>query len=613
MKPDSTEDSVAHELTFVHLFKRLWPYLRRYKLRLLFIILLVVSFTLVGRSLPLVFGYAVDHGIKTKNQSTLIHIATLFLFLQILRSTLSLLQSFTIQDLGHRVLYSLRHRLVCHILNLPITYYDKTPSGRIMTRVTNDVYSLGELFSQGFSAIFINIFEIITLFLTLTYVSAPLTAILSVLIPPLLWSTRQLSRKIRIDFGSTKRKLAQINSFTAETINGLKVVQLFNQGSATMHSFNQLSSDYKNCQLKTVRLFATLWPVVEAFNMGSLILTITVGAVLKNVLSLSPGQLAAFVLLVQGFFRPLRSILEKYNQLQNSLASADRVFQLFDQTVEQVTKIESIHPTERDTKIHQIENKSYSGELIFQQVSFSYTDEKSVVIKNLNLKIEAGKSVALVGRTGSGKTTLISLVQKLYTPQTGQILLDGVPLSQIETHQLRSKIGVVLQDNFMFKGTVAENVSLFNSKISRKKIEQALQLACCEKLLNSHVGGLDAKIDERGSNLSVGERQLIAFARVLAFNPDILILDEATANIDSVHEKYIQNAIREIIKGRTSLIVAHRLSTIQYCDQIILLNQGEILEKGSHLQLMQSQGAYAELVKIQFQDTNPTKQALAIS
>lgn len=582
------EDNVAHELTFRHLFTRLWPYLRIYPGRLCLIAFLVVFYTAAGRALPLLFGYAVDQGVKTGLTDVIIQIAVLFGLCELARAGFAFLQSYNIQSLGNQVLFDIRERLIRHVQNLSASFFDRTSSGRVMTRVTNDVHSLGELFSQGFTVIFINIFEMFTIFVALMAISARLTFVLICMVPPLLWACNRISRMIRVRFGAAKRRLAMINAFTAESIGGIKVLQLFNQGQVSRQHFDRLSGEYKDFQLQTVKLFATLWPVVEGFNVGTVAATLLLGGYFGIALGLSAGQLAAFVLLVQGFFKPLRGILEKYNQLQNSLASADRVFQMFDVPVESQAGVP-------------LKNSKLNGEIEFRHVTFSYPGQNKPAIRDVSFKIQAGQSVALVGRTGSGKTTIISLVQRLYDTLAGQILIDGQDINTLKPQELRQRLGVIQQDNFMFRGTIADNISLANPKISRETIEKSAQLAHCEQLVAHHNLGLNAQVEERGANLSVGERQLIAFARVLAFNPDILILDEATANIDSVHESLIQEATSIAMQGRTSLIIAHRLSTVLHCDRIILMSDGKILEEGSHLALMQKRGAYYDLYQAQTQ------------
>jgi ATP-binding cassette, subfamily B, multidrug efflux pump len=586
MKPGFLiEDNVASELTFRRIFTRLWPYLKVYAKQLWFIVPLVLIYTIVGRSLPLIFGYAVDDGIKVGNWQVVKTIALIFLFLQISRGLMAYLQSLFIQRLGNRVLFDIREKLIRHVQHLSTSYFDKTSSGRLMTRVTNDVHSLGELFSFGFASIFISVIEIGSIVVTLISLSWPLTVVAILLLPVLAWITAKLSHIIRHRFGAAKRRLAMINSFTAESISGMKVMQLFDRTDESQKIFNRLSGEYKSLQLSTVRIFATLWPVIEAFNVGTIAATLLVGGAFREQLNLSAGQLAAFVLLIQSFFKPLRSILDKYNQLQNSLASADRVFQLLDVEIE--------------NQKGQFLNGRIRGKIQFRDVRLLYPGKATPALDQISLEIKPGESVALVGRTGSGKSSLISLVQRLYAPTEGHVLIDDLPIQSLQAQSLRSRIGVVQQDNFIFKGTIADNIGLMNPAISRERVARAAEQAHCGRLLVTHEGGLDARIEERGANLSMGERQLIAFARVLAFDPDILILDEATANIDSSHERLIQEATAQAINGRTSLIVAHRLSTILHCDRIVLLSDGRIIESGSHQVLMKLRGKYWELYNAQ--------------
>ena len=576
-----TEDNVALELTFKKLFAKLWPFLRRYPTGLVTSLALVLAFVSVGRLLPFLFAYAIDKGIRGHQAEIIAQVALAYLLLESTRAVLSFWQSRQIQRLGNLVLFEIRSRLLSHVQSLPISYFEKNPSGRTVTRVTNDVFALGELFSQGFASIFVNLVEMLSIFASLMVISWRMTSVIVLILPALLGICLHLSRRIRIQFGAAKRKLAMINAFNAEAFSGIKVLQLFDRTEEARGAFNDLSEEYRKLQLSTVRLFALLWPTIEAFNLFTLAVALLVGAYLHQNHGLSIGQLTAYILLLQSFFKPLKNILERYNQLQNSLASADRVFHLLDEPEEIKAGVKPAPGRLR-------------GEIVFSNVSFRYNEKAPYALRDIQLRIGGGQSVALVGRTGSGKSTMIALLQKFYELTEGEIFIDGLRLRDLAPAELRRRLGVVQQDGFVFSGTLESNITLHDPEITRERAEKAAEKAQCQEVLRQH-GGLQGKVLERGSNLSSGERQLLAFARVLAFDPDILILDEATANIDSVSERAIQKATEEVTRGRTSIIIAHRLSTILHCDLIVVLDGGHIVERGRHEELLARKGHYYEL------------------
>jgi ATP-binding cassette subfamily B multidrug efflux pump len=588
MEPSYFKDEkIKRTMTLKDIFWKMWPYLSRHPRKIVFVVTTVVLYVAVGRSLPLLFGYAIDEGIKKNHLTVIYWVAGIYLGFEMIRSLLSFCQSYFIQKLGNVTLFDLRQTLIRHVQLLPNSFFDKTPVGRTVTRITNDMAALGDLFAQGFTSFFVNGLEIASILIALCFISFPLTLLTLLVAPIIVWLSLKISRSLREVSQDAKKVLSSINSFTAESLNGMKVLQLFNKTGESRGAFKGMSFRYRDLQLKTVRMFALLWPLLEGFNVGTVATALFFGAYFRSSLDLSVGELSAFILLLQSFFPPFRVILERYSQMQNSLASADRVFEMLDEKIETTPE-----PTEK---------LRLNGQVTFLDLSFQYDTEAPRVLKNINLKIGRGESVALVGRTGSGKSTMIALLQKMYPIVAGDIRIDDISIRDINNQDLRSHIGVVQQDNFIFRGTIASNIRLDNPAISDETVQRAAELTGCLDILQKRRGGLNAVVEEGGANLSAGERQLIAFARVLAFNPDIFILDEATANIDSESELKIQQATDVITRNRTSIIIAHRLSTIKNCDKIVLLSHGEILETGSHHQLLQKNGAYAELYRSQFE------------
>jgi ATP-binding cassette subfamily B multidrug efflux pump len=581
------EEKQVSSLRLDTLVKRMTPYLAKRKANVVGVLILVLAFVAVGRALPILFGYAIDEGIKKQQLEVIYSIAGLYLGFESMRSILAFAQSYFMIKLGNSSLFDLREDLIRHVQHLPVQFFDKNPIGRTVTRLTNDIAALGELFAQVFTSLFVNTLEIASILLALALISVPLTLITVLVTPVVVLVGVILSKRIRLVYKDAKRILSTINAFTAESINGMKVLRLFNELRSSRNFFHSLSGQYKNMQLASVELYAMLWPLLEGFNVAVVATALFFGAYFRESLGLSVGEITAFILLLQSFFRPVRNILERYTQMQNSLASADRVFALMAQAEESYEGLAF--------------EKKLAGKVELKDLSFRYSSEDPMVLKNINLTIEPGQSVALVGRTGSGKTTIISLLQKLYPYEFGKIFVDGMELGNLAPNSIRSKIGVVQQDNFIFKGSVASNIRLDNPSLSNEDVRRAAAQTGCLSLLEKRSDGLDSKIEEGGSNLSVGERQLIAFARVLAFDPDIFILDEATANIDSESELKIQRATEVVTRNRTSIIIAHRLSTIRNCDKIVVLSDGEILEAGSHEELLRHNGKYNDLYRSQFE------------
>lgn len=591
------EDIIKTTVTYPIMFKRLWPYTRRHPWMFLSVILIILVLTGISRLIPYIIGYAIDHGVVAKDISLFKTIALVYLGLEFSRTILSFSQTYLFQVLGNRVVYYLRADLIRHTQNLPLQYFNKTPTGRTVTRIANDVSALGDLFTDGVINIFINAVTLIAIIIAMSLISAKLTLITLAAAPLFVFAAVKLSNRIRDILREQKKKLSNINSFLAENLNGIKVVQLYNRVPKNLKIFQDLSDDYRNSNIESVKAYAAMFPIMNCFTAVTISAAMYFGGWLSSENALSIGAVVAFMMNAQDFIPPLRDILEKYQQFQNSLTSAERIFTLLDEPAEsEITGAEEV------SQLH--------GEVSIRNLNFRYEEHLPLVLKNININIRAGESIALVGRTGSGKSTFISLLQRFYDAPVNTITIDNKPLESITRHAIRSHIGVVQQDNFIFRGTIADNVSLGDPTMTLDIVERALSQTGYLELLQRTGRGLQSPVEERGANLSVGERQLIAFARILAFNPDIFILDEATANIDSESELILQKATHEVMKSRTSIIIAHRLSTVRECDRIVVLKDGEIIEVGPHAELMQLQGVYYQLASTGLGEaTKPAKDA----
>jgi ATP-binding cassette subfamily B multidrug efflux pump len=585
---DQREDKVRVGTSVREILVRLWPYFMRRKLSFFGSILAVATGVAASRYAVILFGQVIDNGIKRNDRDYLL-LATGGYFLLLLTSTLTdYIQMRVFGQLGNGVLFELRSELIRHVQDLPISFFDRTPSGRIVTRLTNDLVALGEVFTQGLINVFAALISMTGIIIAMLYISVKLTFLTLLIGPPLGFIIWKLSRQVFEAQRASKAKLAAINAFVAENVGGMRILQLYGRVGRNSARFSSLSNDYRQDMMNQVKSYALLWPVVSLFNGTSVAIALFFGGRMVMGDSISIGMLVAFSMNVRAFIDPLNMILDKYQVVQNSVSGAERVFTLQDERVEQ------------ESAGHLSPGERLRGDVEFRNVSFRYRDELPLAIDGISLKIEPGQSVALVGRTGSGKSTSIALMQRLYDVSSGEILIDGQPIAAYPRKFLRSRIGVVQQDTFMFRGTVSENIGLADPTMSRERILRAAAGARLSEFLRSHAGGLDAKVEERGANLSFGERQLIAFARILAFDPDILILDEATANIDSHTEQLIQEATRKVRQGRTSLMIAHRISTIMDCDKIIVLDKGQVTEEGTHAELYALNGIYRKLCDAQF-------------
>lgn len=547
-------------------------YSKPYKIALILLVVYILFFIISGRLIPLIFGWAVDYGIKEGNKDFIYLCGFGLIASNAVRAILSFVISYQFRFIGQDILYKIRRDLLDHVQKIKITYFDKNASGRIVTRIANDTKSLGDLFADGLSGAFINLIEIASILLSLFFISWPMALAVVVILPPVIWGALILSELVRKQFILIKSKLSHINAFSAENLNGIEVLQLYGGEQGTVKNFNLSVDEYRDLQLKAVTYFALLWPLVEFFQVFSVLVSLVVGFYLLNSDLITIGQIGAFILMLQGFFRPLRFILEKYNQIQNGVTSSQRIIRLFDEKTESFMESSLYRELQvsEDRPIIQVKN-----------LNFAYK-ENQLVLKDISFKIPAHSKTAIVGRTGSGKTTLVSLLQGFY--ESDSIKVYGTSIKDIPIAKLREKLLVVRQDEFIFKGTVESNIAIGSKdqKVSREKLATTLKSVG----LNLQ---LESEIDEMGANLSAGEKQLIALARVMVYDPEIIILDEATSHIDSLSEKKVLKAFDKVLEGRTSIVIAHRLTTVLKADQILVLQDGRLVEMGSPKDLIADQ------------------------
>lgn len=568
------------------LVKRFLPYLNRWRLHFLAAVILVFAGTLVQISLPLILGKAVDQGLKQKNHESLIWFVTIYAAGHLVFFLISAARNWILQYTGQKVLHDLRNSLFSHLQMLPVSFFDRTPTGRLVTRVTNDVATLAELFSSALINVSGEILVVVGTGAMMLGLNFKLGAAALLTSPILFLSAWFLKVKMRETFRLARAKLAMLNGVIAENISGMSIIQIYNQEKAREKKFDRMNSELKEAELDSVFYNSFFFPAVTIVNAITMSIVVIYGGYLVETSSISIGLLVAFIAYTQAFFDPVRQISEKISIFQSSMASAERVFSLMDEDAEE----DIDEGTEFKTLAQGIE---------FKDFSFSYSPEKPI-IKELNLLINKGERIAIVGHTGAGKTTLASLLKRFYDYSEGAIIIDGVELKNYSKSSVRRKISLIQQDVTIFSGNIKDNIFLEEGSFNEEKMLAIIEDLQMQSLLDHLPEGLETEIFERGTNLSAGQRQLIAFSRALATDPEVLILDEATSSVDSETEAIIQRAVLRLTSNRTSLIIAHRLSTIQNCDRIVVLHNGRLVEQGTHNDLLLAHGHYHKLYELQF-------------
>ena len=572
------------------LFRRIMRVSKPHIHLLIYGLFLTFSLAFLSPLRPYIIGKLVGEYVRLSDEESLFYGALLVVAILIVESLMLIAVSYLSSDLGQRVVKDLRNQLFRHITKLKLRYFDQKPIGMLVTRSVSDMETIAEIFSQGILVIAGDLLKLTGVLCFMFYINWKLTLIVLIPIPILLISTRIFKNAIKTSFQEVRKQISGLNSFVQEHITGMNIVQIFSREGVEARKFSKINSAHKKAHIKGIMAYSIFFPVVEILSATSVALL-----VLFCIWSISYGgvdygtvttEMMSFVLYVNMLFRPIRMLADRFNTLQMGMVGSARVFELLD-TKEYIFQNDYLKP------------ESFNGNIKFNNVHFSY-DDKASVFKGLTFEVNAGETVAIVGPTGAGKTSLINLISRYYEFQKGTILLDDYNIRNLDLDVLRSKIAVVLQDVFLYNTSILENITIGNRNISREQVIESAKKVGVHEFIMQLPKGYDFEVKERGGLLSSGQRQIIAFIRAYVYQPQLLILDEATSSIDSLSEEFIQNATEEITKSRTSIIIAHRLSTIQNADCIFVMDQGQIVEQGKHRELLKKKGKYFELYKNQF-------------
>jgi ATP-binding cassette subfamily B protein len=605
------EEEVLGKAYDARLMRRLLGYLRPHKWYVAGALLALIGDAVFQLAPPYLVKVAIDRYIAQGDLAGLNGIAFVYLGVLIASFALEYAQTYMMQMIGQRIMYDMRMQIYSHLQKLDLSFYDRNPVGRLMTRVTTDVDVINDLFTSGVVAAFGDLFMLLGIMVTLLWMDWRLALLTFSVLPLILVLAQWFRRNVRESYRKVRLRIARINAFLNEHINGMATVQLFRREQLNFARFEAINAEHRDANVEQIFYYAVFLPAVEFFAAiaTALILWFGGGFVINGTLTL--GSLVAFILYAGRFFRPISDMSEKFNTLQAAMASSERIFQLLDTAV----AIQSPEPGLRSPEpaAGGLEPAGRKGHIVFDDVSFAYNADKAraadhleYVLRNVSFEVKPGERVGIVGATGAGKSTLISLLLRFYDVTSGRILIDGSDIREMDLAELRKLFGLVLQDVHLFSGTIAGNIRLGNDLIDEAKVRDAARAVHAHRFIEALNGGYGAPVAERGATLSVGQKQLLSFARALAFDPSVLILDEATSSVDTETELLIRDALRVLMSGRTTLAVAHRLSTIQDMDKILVFHRGKLRESGSHQRLLSMRGIYYKLFQLQYKSASAT-------
>jgi ATP-binding cassette subfamily B multidrug efflux pump len=606
------DDDVLGRAYDGRLMRRLLTYLRPYRGQVLVAVVAIIGHSALDLAPPYLTKIVIDRYIPVGDLEGLGTIAALYLVALMASFLLEYLQTWTMQLIGQRIMFDLRMQLVAHLHRLDLRFYDRNPVGRLMTRLTTDVDVLNELFTSGVVSVFGDVFTLIGIMAVLIWMDWRLALAAFSVLPLIAAITQWFRVNARESYRTVRTWIARINAYLQERITGMATVQLYRRESRDYETFDEIDRRHRDANVQSIFYYAVFYPAVELVGALAASLILWVGGariIADGGDMLTLGSLVAFLQYSQRFFRPISDLSEKFNILQGAMASSERIFGLLDTSVEITTNSQRPTPNVQiptpnvlaDPDAHR-GRWAGPGVIRFENVSFAYV-EGEPVLKNVSFEVRPGERIGIVGATGSGKTTIVSLLLRFYDVQAGRITVDGIDIRDIDLSDLRSLFGLVLQDVQLFAGTIGGNVRLGNQSISDDDVRAALEAVHASSFVDRLPKGLDGVVAERGSTLSVGQKQLLSFARALAFNPRVLVLDEATSSVDTDTELLIRDALKVMMRGRTTIAIAHRLSTIQDMDRILVMHRGELREAGTHQELLALRGIYHRLYELQFEST----------
>jgi ATP-binding cassette subfamily B protein len=580
------KESASGKIVDLYIIRRIYGFIRPYWLKFWLLVLLILAMAAVSPAIPLLIRYTLDHYVSADKMQELIQMFGYMIAVLFLQTGLQFSTSYLAGFLGQTVIRDIRVQLYAKIVHLKLSFFDATPIGRLVTRTVSDIETLNDVFSEGLASIAGDLLQLFLVIGVMFYTDWRLTLVILATVPFMIFSTYVFKEYIKKSFNEVRLAVANLNSFVQEHISGMFIVQLFHAEKREMQKFNQINEEHRDANIRGILAYSLYFPVADVIAaVGSgLVVWLASTYILKE--EISVGTLTAFIMFINLFYRPIRMLADRFNTLQMGIVSTERILTLLDS--EEYIQNNGTVLADR-----------VKGHIEFQKVWFAYL-ENEWVVKDVSFEVKPGKTVAIVGATGAGKSSIIGLLGRMYDCQEGLIQIDGISLPDYEIGSLRKHIAVVLQDVFLFSSSIAYNIHLGDTTISQEKIEEAARMVGVHDFILTLPGGYGYEVMERGATLSVGQRQLISFVRALVHDPKIIVLDEATSSVDSESEGLIQSAISTLMKGRTSVVIAHRLSTIRNADQILVMDKGEIKERGSHDELLKINGLYSALYHLQF-------------